>query len=354
MSSSDSLALRAVAGKFCEIFAAESEFQAFPARPLALDARSHEVVDLLPDGALWEPDPDRRLSEIYLEVLATAVLRQSPLSAEQERSLADAEAVLYTDDCRPSDAVTAYAKHRDDYLAAAWELNNRRSEAEYSADPDVFAVWEVDRPQLEQALDAAWDSWNRLGYRESVEAARRVESTIACIAPQRLWRRAAELVERCPPTFGTAPVAADPEEPWPRITLQGASLRRFAAMSPADLAARLGPGAGAELQSISFEYRHVAVERPWFLPAVLHSTGWMFPDSSRQLGTENTSSAGECPAYVSGLVLARNLEVKGASADPLGSRWPHWPGPDLGADTAVVAVHCTALGAVPSPVVAQR
>jgi hypothetical protein len=60
---------------------------------------------------------------------------------------------------------------------------------------------------------------------------------------------------------------------------------------------------------VSFEYRSVAITRPWFRPGLFKARFWRLPDGVEPLSDGADPATGRCPAYVSALVFARNVVV---------------------------------------------
>ncbi len=61
-----------------------------------------------------------------------------------------------------------------------------------------------------------------------------------------------------------------------------------------------------------FEFSAVTLVRPWFSPEVFESRFWRFEDSADLLSDGDCASFGLCPAYATGVVFARNLEIASA------------------------------------------
>ncbi|MBD2049244.1 hypothetical protein H6F57_00220 [Leptolyngbya sp. FACHB-60] len=89
--------------------------------------------------------------------------------------------------------------------------------------------------------------------------------------------------------------------------------------APAELRSRLAADLQtSDIESISLEFSSAAIVRTWLDPDLFKARFWRFMDRSRQLSNGNTPPAGQCPAYVSAVVFARNITVK---------RWVQPPAP---------------------------
>ena len=65
----------------------------------------------------------------------------------------------------------------------------------------------------------------------------------------------------------------------------------------------------SDIARLSFDARSVGLDRPWFVKELLTSRFWRLPNGQEPLSDGVDRSKGTCPAYVAGLVFARNVEV---------------------------------------------
>lgn len=81
--------------------------------------------------------------------------------------------------------------------------------------------------------------------------------------------------------------------------------------APAELRTRLAADLQAsDIESISLEFSSAAVVRTWMDSDLFKARFWRFTNRSRQLSDGNRPPVGQCPAYVSAVVFARNITVK--------------------------------------------
>src|SRR5206468_9472502 len=64
-----------------------------------------------------------------------------------------------------------------------------------------------------------------------------------------------------------------------------------------------------DVQSVSFEYRSVALTRPWLPKRLFQSRFWRLGPGGGELSDGAQPSASRCPAYITALVFARNVQV---------------------------------------------
>lgn len=392
----DAHALAAIMAKTSEVFARDDLMLSFPLAPeafttadlallgaaqldpeaLGVLARFSLLVDSLPPGPVWLPDPGRRLSAVYDRVLRDADLAESDRTAEEEAAFTAAQALLYVPTGQgtlaPSPALQTYRQLRDAVQAAKAELRNREGQA-LLAGGEALAQWQqVDGPALRARISDLESDWESIGARSAIEAAQDTERRLADRSPLRTWdqlRRQFDpaLDQLSSPTLGAyvpawfTPTNVVADAAWPRITLGQGDLTALAGRGPID-AASLGAAAGARAEpaitQVAFEYNAVTVNRAWFSTVPFASHAWRFADGSL-LSDGSQPPAGQCPAYVIAVVLVRNVSVTtpatngGTPTPPIGRPKLPWleatqikviPRPPIGLD------RLPAGGAIPSHV----
>jgi hypothetical protein len=350
MAGIDAKVVLGLAGKMSQVFVDEGTYQAFPLAPMGLKADSLRalvadpfgaganahaqfslLVNEIPSGPLWQPE-DSRLWDVYGEVLTDAELLEESRTPKQKKPYDEAFDLLYKDKAglsAPSAIVVAYERYRDAYLAAAMEYNNRKGEASMaSADAAVKAAWEAEEPKLRSEVQDAAAAWSGPGKRAEVEEARRVLRDLGSDSPQVAWagyrklfdpdlpeiffRTSVEGLSYVPTGYVPTDVA---DVAWPRITVTADELGVLADVAPEELRSRLGTSGDAGIDKVSFEYSFITIARPWFSPQLFASKGWRFRDPGRALSDGGSPPKGECTAYVTGLVLARNITVQHRADD---------------------------------------
>ena len=107
---------------------------------------------------------------------------------------------------------------------------------------------------------------------------------------------------------------------------------------------------------LSVELLKAAIVRPWMDPLVLRSRAWRFSDDREPLSNGGVPPSGSLPAYISSIVLARNLRVE-LRRTPRGLQKPGQPiGPcgvgPLSLEGGVVADDCRSICAAGPQIVA--
>jgi hypothetical protein len=289
------------------------------------------LVDTIPPGVLYTAESGTPFSAEYNKVLRDAQTAQSTLTATETAALQQALAFLYVK--QPdgtqgdSPALVAYFQYQQAYFTALQDYTSQKSTALASADPAVRAQWQnVDEPRLRAAVQAAQDAWDAKGDKAQVEAAQAVQQECAAKSPVLQWQAWSDafnpdLDELTAPDGGTYALAAySPfdilaSDGWPTFTLSGPEIQQLAAQAPAALKSIFQQDPGApSVSSLSFEFCAATVSRNWCHPDVFSARFWRFPDPTELLSDGATPPQGECPAYITGIVFARNIVVTDAPA----------------------------------------
>jgi hypothetical protein len=344
----DAVVQLALAAKAGLVFAADNTFLSFPvlepvsfapdelafakgqlgsAADLQAWSDFSRITNQVPHGVVFQGDQDRLLWDVYGEVLTRAVLASGGLTTAEEQARAAALAVLYDkgEDGRQVESarLLAWRRYRDQSLVLQEAYRSRQISAENAADPAVAQAWRsTDEPAMRAAIERCEADWAVLGFRAEVEAAQRVEESSAARSPilqWSEWRRAFTpdldlltdgLGNRFAAT-GFSPADAVADADWPRFTLSRAEMNALIGQAPAELAGILGSSGGAdEIESLSFAFRSVALNRPWFRPPAFAARFWRLPDGEAPLCNGVEPPDGRLPAYVAALVLARDVRVE--------------------------------------------
>lgn len=284
------------------------------------------IANSLPAGVLFQPTPDHMLWDEYNTVLQSAIVASGDLSADQKSALAAAEAVLHTttpDGLRTdSPIVVAYKQCRDAWLKAVQDYNAQKLTAQAATDPARQAQWtNTDEPLLRATIDAATADWTTRGNKAEVEAAQKQEATAAAQSPRMRWQSWVSQfvpdidVQTDPDNLHFALTAFTPadvvdHDDWPSFTLSAPEIAKLVTTAPKELVSIFeGQSGEPSIDSLSFEYRSVAITRPWFHPDVFSARFWKLPPGSNPVCDGANPPGGDWPAYVTAVVFARNIVV---------------------------------------------
>lgn len=282
------------------------------------------ITNQVPRGTVAPVEESEYLWDICSEVLAMGEPASGALSAGDQARLDAALALLYTPGAggfrQDSPTLVAYKACRDAQITAEEEYRNQQFTAESATDPAVKTRWTTqDEPRLRQAVAAAEDAWRTHGQKAPVEEALQIEQICAARQPTLTWAEwKSNLLSDIDLATDTdqirfATTVYTPsdvfDDSWPRFTLTATEMQRLVADAPPELLDIFGSGAAAgDIESVSFEYRSVALTRPWFPKRLFQERFWRMGNPG-DLSDGATPPHGRCPSYITALVFARNVEV---------------------------------------------
>lgn len=282
-----------------------------------------QVVDCiqLSPNEFKRPDQDPNyLSDVFPLVMKDVEFLAAPMSDADRKKYEQAQAIMYADP--PFIKTSAYA----DFCILRAELEKKevaRTEMQQNlknmAASDEKTVLESQLADLTQLLKEQQDELEALdrahNFRTAesiVDNAERQIDTVPASVTKAL--DTIEIFQITNPANNVTHVACSffpshlSEDNWIPLKL-----------TPADIAGRSGDGGNPpddiddnDIESIELEIQTLVCERPWLWPALFNNRHWNWRTSSRPISTGDPASSdpGLIPAYIHGLIFARNLTVK--------------------------------------------
>lgn len=329
----DDIAVKGVAAKVQELFSAQGTFLAFPLAPVAYLAEDlrflapgglsavraqtlgefSELVNRLPIvSQVWADDGSgRHLWDVYEDLLGAELATSERTTAEEQayqRAYGYLHTVMPEPPDPPSQVLLEYQSGRSAYLAAeaAWKNGKEGIRAN----------------ELGAAKDQAWQDWKIVGHKDDVEEANLTLSTLSDKDPSVAWSRyRTQFDPQMPASFqtslngmryvttGFAPSGVL-DVPWARMSMDRNELDSAAGGASPELAKSLADSSTTgKVKAVSFEFMAVDVTRPWFDSSMLASRAWRFRSGIQPLSDGGSPPLGRCPAFVTKLILARNISV---------------------------------------------
>lgn len=303
----------------------EAEFTALsaPQTPadFAVAADFARAVNFLPMDMVAS-STERMLWDVFEDVLKRAEVAAAESQAGDSTAASSLLYDLAPDGTRPeSEAFKRYRQYRDAWFVARENYGSHKLTGELSEDPEVRRRWvEIEEPELRAAQDAAMTDWDTLGDRVEIEVAIEADREAALRSPRLRWDEwrngfnpDTDLVHETnggqyAPT-GLSPRDFATEGDWLLFELSSGEMAALVAEAPEQFKTVLGGNMGSRFERVSFEYRSVAINRPWFHPAVLISQIWRTSDPELMLSDGADPPTGVCPAYATAIVFMRNLKV---------------------------------------------
>jgi hypothetical protein len=286
------------------------------------------LVNLIPNGEVWQPTETRYLWDVYDEILREATFASSTRTSEEDAKYQDAIRYLRVTKedgtWEETETVKTYKRYKDAFLLAQQKYLADKNTAECSTNLADRQRWqEIDEPNLRTQLKVLEEQWLLEGYKDQVETAQNLMLNLGAKSPIQTWSEWRELFNPALDTLTSAidqsvayssafsPSNALDDGAWQPFKLTRDEVKALIEESPAELRSRLSPSSDLSLlPSLEFEFSSAAIVRPWFSSDVFKARFWDFPDSSKVLSDGNIPPAGQCTAYVTAIVFARNLRVK--------------------------------------------
>ncbi|MBD2108177.1 hypothetical protein [Nodosilinea sp. FACHB-13] len=365
----DAIAQLALTQKAQSVFGGDNTFLSFPLTPLQYTqddlsfvqnfnvSRLKEfslLVNLIPNGQAWQPTEAYYLWDVYGDVLGghDTELAQSTRTAQEETQYQRAVQFLSIAGAdgwpEMSPAVKAYNQFRDQWFVLQEHYNSVKITGETTTDLALREQWlRVDEPRLRQQLRDLENRWLSEGFKQEVEQSQEIRSRLGAKNPHRTWGEwnskfdpsinaltDVDGVEFYPSSF--SPMNALASGSWQTFNLTRDEVDAMVKTAPAELRSRLAADLQAsDIESISLEFSSAAIVRTWLDSDLFKARFWRFIDRSRQLSNGNTPPAGQCPAYVSAVVFARNITIK-RRVQPPAPATPTTPSPFSPATPVVI------------------
>lgn len=293
---------------------ADYEYAADFSRTVNFIARDM-VANMSDDIYLWD---------VYEDVLSRAEVANSLSDSESDDA---SESLLY---CKSpdgskieSEAYRVYRQYRDAWIVATEDYKSHQLTGEWSDDPQLASQWrESQEPALRAAVTAALEAWETLGQRAAIDSAVAVELANGNRNPSRRfdeWKAnfnldidtttAATSGSRFPAT-ALSPRDFVADANWLQFELTSGEMASLVANAPDSLKRVLDDSAGKDIVHVAFEYRSVALIRPWFHSEALTSRLWRSDDPELALSDGAEHPTGKCPGYATAVIFIRNLVIQ--------------------------------------------
>ena len=316
-----------------------------------------DIVDTIPAVSGTWSRTVKKTWDIYQLAITDIQLPISNLLPDEEKMLQNAQkflrnTVTVTDPITgavktrtyPSDAYLAYEKLFTAYGVALKAYNNSRITAISNPTPQNVADWTNNGPFYQSEVQNAYDMWGSLGYRDEVQEANGIISSLGGRGPYAMYDRlksqfnlSAQLDFKRRtfyPTFASPPTILGPDfaNSWTKFTFSHSEINQFATASSSSWGGGVGANFGLWSASASVQYSNsqthnhcstngidlsieiiqVPISRGWWSPWVFSSRGWKGVNElsiNGCISNGNSPLTGLMPVIPTSLILARNLRI---------------------------------------------
>ena len=287
---------------------------------------------------LWKIDGESLLYDSYRQVLNHAlVIDPDAMSADETARISRARTVLFTAAGNDSAKYKAYRR----YAAMAAELDrkiidlNATRSAIPEGDSGALGKWTIEVQALADTKKELLIEWQVKGNKAAVEAAKASYEAIVLSKAAFIerWHDARNVRMAAPnlmtDEFGVDFLATtcipnaicDYQAPiWKKLVLGKTEIAQltqsFTDEVPAGVLAAFGD-VQPDLDTISFEYCLLDIQRPWFDESLINNRLWKFADASQLLSSGDDAMSGLLPAYPVKMILAKNIDLQFTPNSPV-------------------------------------
>jgi len=346
----DSIAQLALMSKAKKVFGTESTFLSFPVTPLAYQKEDLEffpqngasdilkskanlnafstLVNLVPRSEAWLQTDPQFLWDNYEYILKQGITATSNRTPDEEVAFQEARNYLKEPAeggiMQESAVARVYRQYRDAYFITEQEYMEARVSGQATEDESEKQQWrDIDEPAYLEKLQELENEWILDGFKNEVEIARETLLRLGAKSPILTW---ADWRTQFNPDISSEtdpndqsqvflscfmPENALEDDCWRPFSLSEAEVKSLIGEASADLRERYSvDGKETSIKSMSLEFSSAAIKRPWFDPQVFKSRFWKLRDESKVFSNGAMPLSGDCPAYVTAVVFARNINVQ--------------------------------------------
>ncbi|MCF6191383.1 MAG: hypothetical protein L3J51_12985 [Cocleimonas sp.] len=293
-------------------------------KALNSNAQFSRLVNLIPTGLIFPPDEERYLWDVYDDILNTSIVAFSDRTTEEEVEYRKVLDFLYdetVDGIRVASSV--YSKYQEFYDASITlreEFNAEKIEAELSDSNELKQQWGKERlPEWRKRFDALDMEWRGNGSKDKIEQVKRREKSLAERSPISTWSEWSSMFDKdldmdtdiqSLPFVRTRylPFNATQDGSWTKFSMSKPVAKQLIMEAPEELRKKLEGQSIAldKLTTLTFEYSTAKIDRFWFTPQLFNSHFFKY---SKLISEGTDSKDGRCPAYIAGVVFAKNIHI---------------------------------------------
>ena len=278
---------------------------------------------------IWTIDNDNLLFNSYNNILNNALIIDPDVFTQEELSKIDeAKKVLFKpngDDSEKYQKYKFYATRLSDIEKSIIDLNALKNTIDPS-DTVNLDKWNIDFAILSNQKKELQIEWQVKGFKSAIESAKSSYDTIILSKNEFIekWNDAKNIklpssvltdeygVEFLSTTCVPNSICDYQSPIWKKIILSkqeiGQLSQTFTKEVPAEVLNEFG-NLEPELESISFEYCIIDIQRPWFDENIINNRLWKYSDANQIVSKGDDSMTGEIPAYPVKIILSKNIDL---------------------------------------------
>jgi hypothetical protein len=278
---------------------------------------------------IWAIDNDNLLYNSYKNILENALtIDPDVFSQEEITKIDDAKKVLFKpngDNSLKYQQYKSYAIKATDIEKNIIELTALKNTIDPS-DTLSLEKWNIDYTTINNQKKELLIEWQVKGFKSAVESAKSSYETVILSKINFIekWNDAKNIklsgslltdeygVEFLSTTCVPNSICDYQSRIWKKLTLTKQEItqlsKTFTQEVPAEVLNEFG-NIEPELESISFEYSIIDIQRPWFDESIINNRLWKYPDANQFISKGDDSMSGEIPAYPVKIILSKNIDL---------------------------------------------
>ena len=291
-------------------------------------AEFSQLVNMPPRDILFgDNDDDMLLWDAYNSFAHSSIIAECNYSDEDKKAFEEVQKFLFEGgefSVIESEAYKKYKECRDRYFIAQETLNDKKTRYQLRNDEES----KIELEMAQNNLNSIEEEWKTIGNKNEVEKYLDRYEQLSMAYPSLLLQseKSFNLDEvlltcvtaktRYAPTY-LFPSDLSKKTDWIKVSLNKEDIEKLLQHAPEELLVGMeeeGLGADSEISEVTFECRSAKIDRPWFKKEAMTSRYWKFLNTFDQAlfsyGTEKLEDDnGTFPAYITSVVLMRNLKV---------------------------------------------
>ena len=284
------------------------------------------LVNRPPKGLLFDSADDGYfLWDAFKHFTENALVAESSLDDDEMKAYQDDYNYLYGSN-GDSEAYKLYKAYEERYKSAKKKLEEKKSNyAQHKDDGSKIELEEAEKDLKD--IEADWEiKGNKKAIEDCINRLILSNKSDASFFLKKVIDDHKSFVLTTDPTsnINYAPSYIFPADlskmtDWNQKTIDQDNIESLLQRAPKELVEIMGGqealNSDSRIKKVTFEWRSAGINRPWFKKEAMTSRYWKFLNTNSEIlfsyGTDNLKDdKGRFPAYVSSLILVRNIEVE--------------------------------------------
>jgi len=310
-----------------------SESNLTPKQKLDYQGQFSRLLNIIPeDRNVWSPDASRFLWDELINTLKNAVFAKSSLTPKELKQLDEAINFLQDEKVENEQKIPIYSlqlskyyEYKELFLNAHRTYLDEKITVENSIGPESEKLrknWtDFRQNQLIETKNKAEQDWKNLGYKEKVEYCQSLRESLEPKKYLGMYRNAylnelktSELTDLNGVSFGffatffSPSDAFDTEASWNQLTMTKKEIEILTKQGTGILGDFKSNLENVDFESISMNYKEIAIIRPWFKQEFFTSRNWKLRNESI-ISDGKIPRKGRIPSFITSMIVVKNVKI---------------------------------------------